>query len=291
MDGTDLGHGAQPSSPTPPPSASTSMNFIRFEDDDMGEPAFEDLTANDMSQSDFAESPKTYEDYGKTDSVAQDEVYANDPARKCFSADVLNRFSMDELTSYDLNPPPPSVSEENAEYLASRLFSADHLDVILKDTQQSRRFRSFLETYHPQSAATLVRYMESQKALAAIRYANSLANVVYATVPPQSQEPSRSSSSVKSEAAVIDTQFESFAQRAVNDLVSEALPAYIVHQMITVVTECLVKDITGTSTPFMQELVQGLAEVFCLSDPNQPDSPLIFASEGTITFPRCQSAY
>ncbi|KAF2448023.1 hypothetical protein P171DRAFT_510568 [Karstenula rhodostoma CBS 690.94] len=224
-----------------------------------------------MSQSDFANSNRNYEDYGKTDSVTQEEGYAYNSVRK--------RLSMDELTSYDLNPPPPSVSDANAEYIASRLFSADHIRVILKDTQQSRRFRSFLERYHPESAVTLVRYLESQKALAAIRYANSLANLVSATRSPQSQKPSRSSS-VMSEAAVVDTQFESFAQRAVDDLVNEALPAFITHQMITVVTECLVKDITGTSTPFMRDLVQGLAEVFCLSDPNQPDSPLVYASEG-----------
>ncbi|KAF9741043.1 hypothetical protein PMIN06_009564 [Paraphaeosphaeria minitans] len=278
MGGTDLGHGEQPSSPTYPPSASTGVHFIRFEDDDMGGPELEDLTANTMPQSDFANSSRTYEDSGKTDSVAQEDAYSYKPARNRFSADVLNRFSMDELTSYDLNPPPPAVSEANAEYIASRLFSADHLDVILKDAHESRRFRSFLEKHRPQSAATLVRYLESQKALAAIRYANSLANVVSVTQPPQSQEPSRSSS-VKSEAAVIDTQFESFAQRAVDDIVNEALSTYITYRMITVVSECLVKDITETSTPFMRDLVQGLAEVFCLSDPNQPDSPLVFASQ------------
>ncbi|OAG12535.1 uncharacterized protein CC84DRAFT_1078982 [Paraphaeosphaeria sporulosa] len=231
-----------------------------------------------MSHSDFANSSRTYEGYRETDSAAQEDAYSYRPARNRFSADALKRFSMDELTSYDLNPPPPAVSEANAEYIASRLFSAGHLDVILKDTHESRRFRSFLEKYRPGAAATLVRYLESQKALAAIRYANSLANVVSATRPPQAQGPSRSSS-VKSEAAVIDTQFESFAQKAVDDLVTEALPAYITHRMITVVTECLVKDITETSTPFMRDLVQGLAEVFCLSDPNQPDSPLVFASE------------
>lgn len=271
MDGTDSAPGGT-GGLTSAPSTSEGVHFVRFEDDDVGESEREHLPAKAMYQSDdFADFPGAHEDYGKTDSVASDEGYSYRPAR--------NRLSTDELTAYDLNPPPPAVSEANAAYIASRLFSADHLEVILKDTQQCRRFRSFLEKYHPQSAATLVHYLETQKALAAIRYANSLAGVVSATRSPHSQESSHPS--VKSEAAVVDTHFEGFAQRAVAELVDDALPAYITHQMITVVTECLVKDITATSTPFMRELVQGLAEVFCLSDPNQPDSPLVFASEGT----------
>jgi hypothetical protein len=221
------------------------------------------------------QAPWGYDDYGKTDSV-QEEGHGQNATHKSSLADKLRRVSIDGLTSYDLHPPPPSVSDANAEYLASRLFSADHLDVILQDAQQYRRFRSFLERFHPQLAATLKRYLESQKALAAIRYANALADSVSASRPPHSQRPSRSPS-VKSD---VDTDFTSFSQKAVQELVNEALPAYITFRMITVVTECLVKDITATNTPFMRDLVQGLAEVFCLSDPNQPDNPLVFASEG-----------
>jgi hypothetical protein len=225
------------------------------------------------------------EDYGKTDSV-QGEGHELNAAHKSSSADKLRRVSIDGLTSYDLHPPPPSISDANAEYLASRLFSADHLDVILKDVHQYRRFRAFLERFHPQMAATLKRYLESQKALVAIRYANALADSVSASRPPQSQRPSRSPS-VKSD---IDTDFTSFSQRAVQELVNEALPAYITFRMITVVTECLVKDITATNTPFMRDLVQGLAEVFCLSDPNQPDNPLVFASEGMSIRPTASAS-
>ncbi|KAJ4354511.1 uncharacterized protein N0V89_006248 [Didymosphaeria variabile] len=279
MNGMNAGHNRQPSSPTLPPSVPKDAPSITKNDDIMGELGLEDPTTNYMSQADSADSMRAFEDYGRTDSVTQEKGFEHNATRKRFSADELRRFSIDELTSYDLHPPAPKFSDANAEYLASRLFSADHLDLILKDTEHSRRFRSFLERYHPQLAATLVRYLESQKALAAIRYANALAEVVSATRPPQSQQPSRSSS-VKSNAAVVDTHFQSFSQKAVDELVNEALPAYVTYRMITVVTECLVKDITGTSSPFMRDLVQGLAEVFCLSDPNQPDNPLVFASEG-----------
>lgn len=82
------------------------------------------------------------------------------------------------------------------------------------------------------------------------------------------------------EAAVIDTKFQSFSRRAVDELVSEALPAYITYRMVNLVTEVLVKEITGNNTPLMKELVQGLAEVYCMSDPSLPDNPIVFASEG-----------
>ena len=65
-----------------------------------------------------------------------------------------------------------------------------------------------------------------------------------------------------------------------DELVAEALPIYITYRMVILVTECLVKDVTRTNSPFMRELVEGLAEVYCMSDPNQPDNPLVFASEG-----------
>ncbi|KAF2108555.1 hypothetical protein BDV96DRAFT_261913 [Lophiotrema nucula] len=180
------------------------------------------------------------------------------------------RFSTDELSSYDLAAPPPTVSHTNAEYLAGRLFSADHLNVILKDQALFNRFTAFLNRYRPHSAPTLVRYLESQKALTAVRYANSVADSI-------STGSRRSSSS--SSAAVVDSRFESLSKKAIDELVSDALPSYITYRMVSIVTECLVKEITGSNTPLMKDLVQGLAEVYCMSDPTIPDNPIVFASE------------
>ncbi|ORX94265.1 hypothetical protein BCR34DRAFT_499396 [Clohesyomyces aquaticus] len=179
------------------------------------------------------------------------------------------RLSMDELNSYDLAPPPPTVSSCNAELLAESLFSADHLHLILKDQALSHRFTQFLNRFRPHSVPTLVRYLEAQKALTAIRYANSLADNI-------SIHPCRTS---PSGANAVEAKLETFARRSIDELVSEALPAYITFRMVNLVTECLVKDITGQNTPLMQELVQGLAEVYCMTDPSLPDHPIVFASE------------
>jgi hypothetical protein len=146
------------------------------------------------------------------------------------------RYSMDELNSYDLAPPPPTVSSSNAECLAERLFSAEHLHVILKDPALLQRFTQFLNKFRSQSIPTLVRYLEAQKALTAIRYANTLAEHI-------SAHSLRSSSNG---GIAVDTKLENFARRSMEELVSEALPAYITYRMVTLVTECLVKEITGT---------------------------------------------
>jgi hypothetical protein len=196
--------------------------------------------------------------------ASDDEVFENER----HDSRARKHLSMDNLSAYDLAAPPPRISHENAELVADRLFSADHLHVILKDPILLQRFTGFLNRYKPHSVPTLVRYLESQKALTAIRYANTLADQI-------------SLHSRRSSAAVKDTKFENFARGAIEELVSEALPAYITYRMVNLVTDCLVKEITGNNTPLMKELIQGLAEVYCLSDPSLPDNPIVFASEGT----------
>ena len=244
----------------------------------MGEPGPEEYTTNNLSQIDSANSIKDFQHHVKADSLSHEDGFEHNATRQRFSTNDLNRYSVDELTAYDLHPPPPTISESNAEVLASKLWSSEHLDVILKDSRHSQSFRSFLKSYHPHLATTLTRYLEAQKALAAIRYANALAAAVSSTTETEHQSPR--SPSVKNDAAVVDTHFEKFSRKAMDELVTEALPAYISYRMVTLVTECLVKDITGTNSPFMRDLVEGLAEVYCMSDPNQPDNPLVFASEG-----------
>lgn len=48
----------------------------------------------------------------------------------------------------------------------------------------------------------------------------------------------------------------------------------------------------GTLAPHLREASEGLAEVFCLTDPSRPDNPIVFASEGMqalMTFQRTYS--
>jgi len=176
-----------------------------------------------------------------------------------YSTDPTSRVpSGDDATSYDLKPPPPSQPLSNIELLHERLFSADHLKVIIRDHTLYSRFSSFLTRYRPHASQALARYVETQKAVAAVDYANAIAhNQVPGTL-----------------AALLEDNFEASSRAAVDELVNDALPAYVTHRLVQIVTETLVKEITGQNTPIMRELVNGLAEVYCLTDPSLPDNPM-----------------
>lgn len=180
------------------------------------------------------------------------------------------RYSTDLEHAYDLSPPPPTNIDRRAEITAKRLFSVDHLNVILKDNAQLQRFTTFLMRCRAHCVPTLVRYLDSQKALKAIQYANALADQI-------TQQPSWPT---KASAASPDPRFEQLSRQALDNLVADALPAYVTFNLVDVVTELLNKEIMGRNTPVMRELVHGLAEVYCLTDPTQEDNPIVFASEG-----------
>ena len=175
----------------------------------------------------------------------------------------------DEPGAYDLKPPPPAVSHENIEALADRFFSVDHLDTILRNPSSGPRFISFLNEHRPHHATSLTHYIESKKAITAIQYANAIAD----------QIPSSPGESPHG-AATLNEAFESKSRRIVEDLVEEALPAYLTHRLVTLTTDTMVKEITGNGAPYMKELIPNLAEVYCISDPSLPDSPIVYASEG-----------
>ena len=149
--------------------------------------------------------------------------------------------------------------------LAQRLFSLDHLKVIVRDSTQLGRFQGFLQRYKPDFVPILSKYVKNQKAISAIEYANAIARTMQ--------------SGSSRTAANLDTKFEVGAEDTIDELVTNALPAWVTHRFVQIVTETLVKEITGKNTPIMRELVAGLAEVYCLTDPSLPDNPIVYASE------------
>lgn len=176
----------------------------------------------------------------------------------------------DDPGAYDLKPPPPAISHDNIEELSNRFFSDDHLDIILRDQNAGPRFIRFLNQYKPQYATTLTHYIESRKAITAVEYANAIAD----SIPKEEGESAYI-------AATLDDAFAAKSQRILEDLVEEALPAYLTHRMVALVTDSLVKAITGEGAPLMKDLIPNLAEVFCISDPSIADNPIVYASEDT----------
>ncbi|KAL8982468.1 MAG: hypothetical protein Q9205_003036 [Flavoplaca limonia] len=178
----------------------------------------------------------------------------------------------DDSNNFDLKAPPPNKPVKFLEHYSEQLFSDGHLRYILRDPTCFLRFTAFLNRYKPHVAPMLIRYLEAQKAVKAVEYANTLAEG-FKPIPGDK------SSQIPCAAATLDPRFESRSRRAMETLVDEALPAYITQAFTKFVTETMVREITGTTMPIMRELVGGLAEVFCLSDPSIKDNPIVYASE------------
>lgn len=119
----------------------------------------------------------------------------------------------------------------------------------------------------------LIYYLDALKSLRAINYANAVAEALepldgfeFTSIPPR---------------PTVNAVLENKARQAFDVLVQEDLPAYITHVFIKVVGESVRKRITGSLPVAARDTSEGLAEVFCLTDPSRADNPIIFASEGT----------
>jgi hypothetical protein len=116
--------------------------------------------------------------------------------------------------------------------------------------------------------------LDATKALKAINYANAIAE---ALDPIEGHEFTATPARI-----TVNSVLEEKANQAFEALVLEDLPAYITHTYIQIVSSSIAKRVTGQSSPQLQEPSDGLAEVFCLTDPSRPDNPIIFASEGEL---------
>lgn len=178
------------------------------------------------------------------------------------------------VDSFNLEPPPPGYILNSLEVLTERLFSADHLDTILSDQLAAIRFTGFLDTYLPHFLPLLRQYSEAAKAAKAVDYANAIVR----------QIGFQSDHSID-HAAKLDDQFQAKKNQLVRELVDRALPAHLTQQLVSLVTDTMVKEITGNSAPVVRTLIPSLAEVYCISDPSLPDNPVVYASEGEA--PQC----
>ena len=184
----------------------------------------------------------------------------------------------DDPQSFDLVQ-PVTERKKNSFSLEARsnlLFSREHLSVIFSDPKLLVPFTGFLSNYRPQSVPVLVYYLDALKALKAIAYANA---VKEALKPIDGHE----FTSQPAEFTVNPT-LEAKTSKAFETLANEDLPAYITHIYLKSVSISVTRRITGTLPPHLREASEGLAEVFCLTDPARHDNPIIFASEGEQLF-------
>ncbi|PVI03343.1 hypothetical protein DM02DRAFT_520981 [Periconia macrospinosa] len=179
----------------------------------------------------------------------------------------------DDPKSFDLVAAPSSHSKSaySLEAQSDLLFSKAHLQAIFDDPTSLHRFTAFLTAARPKSVPVLIYYLDALKAIRAINYANAIAE---ALDPIDGLEftntPAR---------PTVNAVLEDKARRAFDVLVRDDLPAYITHVFIQVVSVSVQKRVTGNLPIMLREASEGLAEVFCLSDPSRSDNPIIFASE------------
>ena len=191
-------------------------------------------------------------------------------------ARLLEPVVEDDPRSWDLIEPADELSGGPTgiyalEKRSELMFSSEHLRTIFNDPKLLLKFTGFLNTHRPKSIAILIYYLDALKALRAINYANAVAE---ALDPIRGHEftqhvvsPTRNS------------RLEEKAEQAFEILAREDLAAFIAYTWIQVVSVSIQRRITGTLAPHLREASEGLAEVFCLTDPSRPDNPIVFTSE------------
>jgi len=202
------------------------------------------------------------------------------PALQAHSAledsDPMEPLTGDPAGSFDLVAPPEESHHQifSLETRSEQLFSRAHLEIIFSNPSTLLRFTAFLSTHRPHSVPILIYYLDALKALKAINYANAIAE---ALSPIQGHD-----FTVNLARATTNRELEEKAASAFSVLTQEDLPAFVTQMYIQIVSLSISRRITGTLAPHLREASEGLAEVFCLTDPSRPDNPIVFASEGML---------
>ena len=177
--------------------------------------------------------------------------------------------------SFDLVVPASGLTKSySLETQSELLFSAKHLATIFDDPSLLQRFTNYLHAWRPDSVPLLVYYLDARKALKAIQYANALSRHL--------QVIDGLDFTVGRAQLIADQAVREKADKAFEVLLNEDLPAFITQTYIQTVSLTIKRRIANTLPSQLREQSEGLAEVFCLTDPSRPDNPIVFASEGII---------
>ncbi|KAI0445421.1 hypothetical protein F4803DRAFT_507639 [Xylaria telfairii] len=188
--------------------------------------------------------------------------------------DGLKPLAAEEIdpASFDLVAPPEAPEPQySVEVKSELLLSSEHLKVIFDDPKHMQKFTDFLYSLKPESVPLLNYYLSLVKASKAIGYANAIIG-----------ELTRVNRAPSSELPLTEAIGKSLMGRANETfgvLAQEELPAYVTHVWNRIVSITIKQRITNTLPPNLRDLSEGLAEVFCLTDPSRDDNPIVFASE------------
>lgn len=265
--------------PPSPPARSSSRPRTPREVASSDQPSSIEYFANDSTEntpkkSSISSGPPSRSDPYALNGANQEEIPDLPPLQVQPTFDEADGpITDDGPASYDLVAPPQGQKEVSPlEQRSQMLFSREHLQVIFADPALLFKFTSFLSANRPKSVPVLVYYLDILKAIRALHYANAICDGLdpIEGFDFTSQRPTPS----------VNFTLEQKANAAFDVLVKEELPAYITHLYIQVVSLSISRRVTGSLAPHLQAASEGLAEVFCLTDPSRPDNPIVFASEG-----------
>jgi hypothetical protein len=269
-----------PSPPRPPRSSSRPQTPLEVVSG--AQPSIAEYFANDSTQSTPKQSSTNPVSIHNSDPYAIQDANDGDvpdlpPLQVPPTFNEADRpITDDDPASYDLVAPLQNQKEAySLEKRSQVLFSREHLQVIFSDPALLFKFTSFLSAHRPKSVPLLVYYLDALKAIRALHYANAICDGLdpIEGFDFTSQHPTPS----------VNPFLEQKANSAFDVLVKEELPAYITHLYIQVASLSISRRITGLLAQHLEATSEGLAEVFCLTDPSRPDNPIVFASEGELS--------
>lgn len=173
-----------------------------------------------------------------------------------------------DKTNHDQRPRMKhSSSMEAIDSLSELLYSPEYLQSLLHSVEHLSLFVSFLEKYKPTISHLVLHYLQTEKVIKAVDYANAVAATL-----------THADFITKDNPAKLAISFRKSSDEAFQMLLDIALPAWVTWCLVRASNTCLAADMTGTSTSLTRNLIGGLSEVFCLTDPNQNDNPIVYAS-------------
>jgi PAS domain S-box-containing protein len=220
-----------------------------------------------------SESPATAR---QASEAASPENHKEDSFSREFVIPEVSKHSMEDHSGsssggdFDLKP-PTSKPKESLETLSLLLYSEEYLKVLTSDTRLLARFTTFLSRYKPDIAHLITQYLETEKVIKAVNYANAVASALIKTKLPKAD--------TISPVVEISSSFSEASKHAFDTLLEIALPAWVTYSLVKSATSCLTAEITGQSTALTHDLIGGLSEVFTISDPKLSDNPLVYASD------------
>lgn len=189
-----------------------------------------------------------------------------------YSLEPLREEEMDPRSFDILGPSGNDKAAYSLEQRSKLLFSKHHMAAIMNNPRLLSQFTQFLTTTRPASLPLLTYYLEAEKALRALKYANAV------TASLKKLQGHDFSSSFADE--TINKSLQSKHDDAFEALTRDELPMYVTHTWIAIVSLSIKLRIIGSMPSHLREASEGLAEVFCLTDPSRRDNPIILASDG-----------